>query len=282
MINNLESIDRVIAKIIRDLGLGQDEIPHRDFIEWIADALEHIGSYYQNTQKECYIMIDDYEGHLPCDFYKMIRMLKGCSVDYTDGGFYGGTLVNLLNKLGVDYETLPAYERYGIIPVAGIGQPDVINILSNKLNGNGNLIGNPRTNMFTSSDYNINHNKITTAFRYGVIQLQYLAIPTDERGFPLVPDAVEYRDALFWKVAYHMSMRNPALLQNPQMRDMEYCRRMWGQYCVQARAAANMPDLEMTIRLKNNWLRLLNTTDDDRNLFANLGQQQTLRFNGRR
>ena len=74
MIYKLETIDRVINKIIRDLGLGQDEIPYYDFIEWIADALEHIGSYYQFTEKECNLIVSDYTAMLPCDFYKMIKM----------------------------------------------------------------------------------------------------------------------------------------------------------------------------------------------------------------
>lgn len=281
MIYNLEPLDRVIDKLIRDLGLGADEIPYADFVEWCADALEHIGSYYQFLEKECTILISDYEGHLPCDFYKPIRMIKGAQVSPGDGGFYGGTLVNLLNELGIDYSQLPAYERFHIIPVAGIAKQDVVDTLQTRLMQNKNLIGNPSVNKFSETDYNVNFNKITTSFRYGVIQLQYLAIPTDERGWPMVPTDVSFRDALFWKVAYHVSMRNPKLMQNQRMQDMEYCRQMWNKYCVQARAAANMPDLEMLIRLKNNWLRLYNTTDDDVNNFASLGKQQMLNFNGR-
>ena len=281
MINRLESLDRTINKVIRDLGLGQDEIPYQDFVEWIADALEHIGAYYQYTEKSCYILINDYEGHLPCDFYKPIRMIKGIDVAMGEGGFYGGTLVSLLNKLGVDYSTLDAYERFHILPVAGIAKQDVVDVIQSRLQQNKNLIGEPSVNKFSETDYNVNFNKITTSFRYGVIQIQYLAIPTDERGFPLVPDSVSYRDALFWKIAYHISLRNPKLLQNQRLQDAEYCRQMWNKYCTQARAVANMPDLDMLIRLKNNYLRLYNTTDDDVNNFANLGRQQMLNFNGR-
>lgn len=284
MIHNLNTLDRVIDKVLRDLGLGQDEVPYQDFIEWIADALEHIGAYYQLEEKSCNILIEDYHGMLPCDFYKPIRFVYGCSISPGEGGFYGNTLVNTLNKAGVDYESLPAYERFKIIPVAGISNP-INNIdasqVADRLQFNKNLIGDPTLSSFTTMDWNINFNKITTAFRYGVIQIQYLAFAVDDRGYPLVPDDVSYRDALFWKIAYHLSMRNPTLLQNPRMQDMEYCRQMWNKYCVQARASANMPDLDMMIRLKNNWLRLHNTTDDDRNGFRNLGKQQRLNLDGR-
>ena len=281
MIQGLESLDRVIDKTIRDLGLGSDEIPYQDFVEWIADALEHIGSYYQFQEKECSILISDFEGHLPCDYYKPIRMIKGITVAPGEGGFYGGTLVSLLNKLGVDYSQLPAYERFHIIPVAGIAKADIVDTLQNRLNMNKNLIGNPSVNKFSETDYNINFNRINTSFRYGVIQLQYLAIPTDERGYPLVPTSVSFRDALFWKIAYHISMRNPKLLQNQRMQDMEYCKQKWNNYCTQARATANMPDLAGLERLKNNWLRLYNTTDDDATNYGSLGKQQMINFNGR-
>ena len=97
----------------------------------------------------------------------------------------------------------------------------------------------------------------------------------------MVPKDVSFRDALFWKIAMHVSMRNPVCMPNPRMQDMEYCRQMWNKYCSQARASANMPDLDMMIRLKNNWLRLHNTLDDDLNNFADLGKQQGINLEGR-
>ena len=144
------------------------------------------------------------------------------------------------------------------------------------------MIGNPSIVQHSSCDFNVNFNKITTAFRYGVIDIQYLAFATDDRGYPLVPDDVSFRDALFWKIAYHVSMRKPELMANQRMQDMEYCRQMWNKYCVQARAEANMPDLDMLIRLKNNWLRLHNTMNDEVNDFKDLGHQQRINLDGRK
>jgi hypothetical protein len=285
MIYNLDTLDRVINKVIRDLGLGHDEIPYQDFVEWAADALEHIGAYYQLEEKPCSILIEDYQGMLPCDFYKPVRMIAGCSVHPGSGGFYGGSLISALNEAGVDYESLPAYERFKLISVPGLEKPANSAIgaqeITNRLQLNKNLIGDPTVNSFTDMDYNINFNKITTSFSHGVIDLQYLAFATDDRGYPLVPDDVNYRDALFWKIVYHIAMRNPRCLQNPQLQNVEYCRQMWGKYCVQARAAANMPNLDMMIRMKNNWLRLHNVTDMDQEYFRDNGKQQRLNLDGR-
>ena len=280
MINNLNSVDRIINKIIVDLGLGHSEIPHNSFIEWIADALEHIGSYYQFEEKECNILIEDFHGILPCDFYKPIRFKEGCSVRAGEGGFYGGSLQSLLNKAGVDYESLPAYERFSVIPVAGLSTPNkgssLVDTVTGRLNFNKNLIGGASASKLTDSDYNVNFNKITAGFQFGIINLQYLAIPTDDRGYPLVPDDVSFRDALFWKCAYHIAMLNPTLIPNPTMRDLQYCESRWLKYCAQARASANMPDLAMLERLKNNFVRLHNNVDYQETGYAQNGKKQFL------
>lgn len=65
----LLSSKQVILKIVRDLDMGDKAIPWQDFIEWIAEAMQHIGAYAQYVEKEADIEIDNYQGSLPCDFY---------------------------------------------------------------------------------------------------------------------------------------------------------------------------------------------------------------------
>jgi len=69
MIVKFVSINQVISKIVRDLGLT-DQIPYQDFIEWIGEALQFIGGYEQYEVKCCEIEICDFTGQLPCDIYK--------------------------------------------------------------------------------------------------------------------------------------------------------------------------------------------------------------------
>jgi hypothetical protein len=280
MIYNLESIDRTINRIIRDLGLGKEEIPYQDFIEWSADALEDIGSYYQFREKECLITIDDHRGLLPCDFMHSVRFREGCIIEPKGYGFWGGTLPEALNNACVDYECLNAYERFVIIPQGhnqvshGPKQPKTLQF-------NKNLMGNVDVNKITSMDWNLNNNVITAAFRYGIIRVQYLAMPIDDRGFPLVPDDVSFRTALFWKIAMQLCMRDPKIFKNPQMQNLEYCSQKWAFYCKQARASANMPNLEMLERLKNNWYNLIPNINLEQWEYKNLGKPQQLDLNGR-
>ena len=285
MIYNMEPVDRVINKIVTDLGLGMDNIPYADFIEWIADGLQHIGSYPQYKTKQATIVIEDFTGMLPCDLDHVIRLDHQQEVKAGAGGFYGGTLQATLNELGVDYEALAPYERFKIVNSSmAVSRVDnnfpQAHYLANQLNQNGNLIGNPVANQFTGSDYSINFNQITTAFQFGFIDIQYMAFAVDERGWPLVPDNVSFRDALFWKCAAQLSMRDPSMFKNPRLQDYEYCRQRWSRYCKQARAEANMPDVAMMERMKNNWLRLYNTLDQDAVKYAGIGKAQRLNLTG--
>jgi len=41
---------------------------------------------------------------------------------------------------------------------------------------------------------------LVTNKHHGFIKLAYKAIPTDERGYPLIPDLASYQDAVYWYV----------------------------------------------------------------------------------
>lgn len=85
MIYKLVNIKTIIQSIITDLGISNEEIPWQDFVQWIARGLEHIGTYSQLHLKEEEIEIEDYRGKLPCDLYKVKRILNGWYFDkYND------------------------------------------------------------------------------------------------------------------------------------------------------------------------------------------------------
>lgn len=65
----LVSSKTVILKIVRDLGLGNAEIPWQDILEWVGEGLQHIGSYGQFEERVADLEVDGYRAKLPCDFY---------------------------------------------------------------------------------------------------------------------------------------------------------------------------------------------------------------------
>lgn len=231
MIYKLTSVKTVIYKVVRDLNIGDTEIPVDDFIEWIGEGLQHIGSYYQLTSREGVIEIENYKGELPCDFYKMERLL-----------YSNGYLLNNENIVGTSNKEISA-------------------------------------NKFSVRDINIIHNVITTSFETGTINIQYLAIPVDEDGLPMVPDDVSFMDALFWRCVYQLSLRGYEFRQT-QFRDVNFTKSMWNRYCLQARGEANSPDVDMSQRLLNNYLRFVKK-DEYKNSFATLGQKEQLTLSGK-
>jgi len=282
MIYKTESIYVSIEKIIRDLGLGSGEIPEHDFIEWAMDALEHIGAYTQFTMKSCNLAVIDHKATLPCDLHQVHTFVKAVSVKLNDDyRFYAGTYQQALADADQDWSEMPAYEKYKDL-LAGITRPSNYNDIDkpfNNLRRNADMF--KTDDSWSAEDYVVNHNTVTTAFKEGVIYLRYLAFPVDENGLPEVPANVSFRDAIFWKICYHLSLRGSELIKSQRLKDPEYCKQKWDFYCVQARAEANMMDLEGTIRIANNMNRLIKTQDDWMNGFRNLGNPSSFVANGR-
>ncbi len=232
MIYKLTSIKTVIYQVANDLGIADTEIPVDDFIEWIGRGLQHIGSYYQLVAKEGTIEIENYKGELPCDFYKMKRLL---------------------------------YSNQYLLH-------------------NDNIVNNTKTeinsNQFSNRDLNIINSTLITSFETGTINIEYLALPVDEDGLPLVPDDASFLDALFWRCAYQLCLRGHEF-KNTQLRDINYTKSMWNRYCIQARAEANAPDNDMYERLKNNYRRFVRK-DEYTSSFATLGLKENNTLSGKR
>lgn len=227
MIQKLISINYVIRKVVKDLGLDDKELYIDDFVEWIGEGLQYIGSYYQYCERYETIDIIDYKGELPCDFYAMIRIH-----DNTDGkaDSFNKNLIGATNKQS-------------------------------------------SLNQHTFRDYNIQGNVFTAAFKTGKLNIQYLGIPLDEEGFPMIPDNVNYLDALMWKCAYQLSLKGYTF-KNPQLNDLNYTSARWGRYCIQARANMNMPDGDALERWKNIMIRFKPDLNQYYNNFGTLGKQE--------
>jgi uncharacterized protein involved in exopolysaccharide biosynthesis len=72
MINNrIISSKSVIAKIIADLDLKEDQIKITDIREWIAEAILKIGAIQQYDHKVVVLPVVNHQVSLPCDLYKL-------------------------------------------------------------------------------------------------------------------------------------------------------------------------------------------------------------------
>lgn len=76
MAKNLKfvSLDRIIAKIYRDLGL--DDVSEIDVIEWTGEALEGIGSLSYLEEAVAFVEIENHKGKLPNGLNSIIQIAR--------------------------------------------------------------------------------------------------------------------------------------------------------------------------------------------------------------
>ena len=81
MITKLTSIKTVIAKIIADLDLKEDDIKITDIREWCSEAMEKIGAYTQFVPKVETVEIHNHQVPLPCDLHQLHQVAYSFDCD---------------------------------------------------------------------------------------------------------------------------------------------------------------------------------------------------------
>lgn len=102
--------------------------------------------------------------------------------------------------------------------------------------------------------YRISHDTITVEQREGEVKINYLSMPVDERGYPLLPDNVSYDEALKWKVGSMLAIRGD--LPNKQI-TLEFAMQMWFKYVRQARAQGNSISADDLEKLRDVRMKLV-------------------------
>lgn len=122
----------------------------------------------------------------------------------------------------------------------------------------------------------ISESHIKTSFKEGKLCMTYLAIPSDEDGYPLIPDDVYFDKALKAYCTYMLDRIEfrKGKLPEAAYRDSEKDHYF---YINSARGAANMPNLQQLERLKNVWVRMLPQQNEFNKNFQNLGTQERRR-----
>ena len=300
MIYKLTSVKSVIAKVFTDLDLQEETHRVSDMIEWAGEALEKIGAfpYFVNKvtglEGRPLLELSNYQCKLPCDFYSLIQMTYSENANgpflpmrYSTGHFEtaGDTeditnttitpaesdivtftmqLYDLTYDAALTYLNTNPEKRVLIAAMVSDGYAKVVNIDHN--------LGNPLT---TTEDitYVIAHNYIKTNVRTGYIMMAYQAIPTDCDGYPMIPDEISFKEAIYWYIT--MKMMYPKWAEG-RVRDAVYydARRSWNYYCKQAYGDALMPNADKLESIKNAWVRLVPNLKEHASGFSTLGQEE--------
>lgn len=266
-----KSSKTIIRKIFRDLK-PQDDNWIDDAIEWIWEALEHIGASTQLLQKQCVLTVKNHKVLLPTDLYYINQVAINNSVSPVSSKELD-TLISKVKELQAEIADAQA---------SGIEYSSTTSVL-NEINSRIVVLENVyfknsnnmqplqygasnfhrsmhcdncvNENVSYEDTYIIDNDYIKTSFESGKICLSYKAFPTDEDCYPLVPDDISYSEALFWYIYKKVLLSRPDFKKNGI--NYTYAEQQWKYYCTQARNAANYPDIDRYESFMNQWVRLI-------------------------
>lgn len=301
IVNRMISSKSVIAKVIADLDLKEDQIRITDIREWILEAILKIGAIQQYDHKVVILPIINHQAALPCDLYKLGQVAFSFQ---NDGGWL--PMRKTTSSFGVfhdrgcgkpcmlihDTELFPLVKNmFNLTSDTEALQKlnedtslrQTLSILLNQwtvgtVNGkyvNGS-IGHRDSTMFSNElQYMTKPGYIMTNIPEGFVKVSYYAILTDEEAMPMIPDMESYKEALLWYVTLKLMYPKKLKGQISQQDYMEM-KTSWNYYCKQAYGEAMAPGVDEMESIKNSWLKLYPEIDDHDTFFSTSGDEQIL------
>lgn len=132
--------------------------------------------------------------------------------------------------------------------------------------------------LICSSDltYKLNDNYIFTNFSTGKIEMAYMAFPTDDRGYPTVPDDEKFKQAATAYVAERIAFK---LYLRDKIDERKYERvnkeRLW--YIAAAQTKTLIPDRDKTRSIANQFRRIVSFEDEHASGHKGSSEMQRLR-----
>jgi hypothetical protein len=107
--------------------------------------------------------------------------------------------------------------------------------------------------------------------------ISYYAIPTDNDGYPMIPDNASFKEAIFWYI--NMKLSYIDWRSGNGTREFYYdAKNSWNFYVKQAYGNAIMPaSLDEMESIKNAWVRLMPNMNAGSNFFQYLDQQEQVK-----
>ena len=293
------SSKEIVRKVFRDMKPNNADFVH-DAIEWIGEALEHIGASPQLCRKQCVVDIKDHKACLPGDLYYINQVaVNSCVSSSVDTQI--DTVVNQIETLNSNIVTYSNQLITNTVTGADLNDTRIasnnqlrdlnvnLEVLTNMYFTGGSCLsplqygastfhssihcdGCVNENIRYKDTYIIDCDHIKTSFATGKVCISYMAFPIDEECYPLVPDDISYREAMFWYI-YKKLVLSGTPGRNPKI-GYEYAEQMWQVYCTQARNAANYPDIDKYESFMNQWVRLVPDINAHNSFFETLNDRE--------
>lgn len=295
MVYKMVSSKSVIAKVIADLDLKEEDIRITDIRQWIGDACMNIGSVNQLEHKVVVLPLNSYQCKLPCDLERLnsvaysvsncggwIPMKKttgtfsvydkncGCNCEMLIQDSAMFPLVKNMFNLTNDKQALDKLNSDDNLRKTLSTLINQYTICST--NGKAhNLIGG--TNFSNTVQYDVKPGYLISNVPEGFVKISYHAIFTDDEGMPMIPDIPSYFEAIYWYVA--MKLYYPKYLAGDIPQHVYYdMKRSYNFYRKQAYAESLMPNIDEMTDIKHTWHTLVPEVDEDKTFFSTTGDRQ--------
>ena len=264
------SLDRILSKIYRDLGI--EEISETDAIEWTGEALNFMESQSLLEQAVAFVEVVDHHADLPNGLSTIIQVARkhtkqdgedicpaniilDCEVEEIEGCYAEKCNTN---PEGLEHYPVPLdckgmpltdvelayyrpyfdlqYEYYGWSNSTYYGRHFTPVRLANHTFFD-SLVCEEDQTIYNSciDEYTISGDKIRTSFRRGFIAISYNRPVVDsETGYPMVPDDISFTTAIMWYIAWKYNGRLWMMGREGYGDKMQYAQQQWGWYCKQA------------------------------------------------
>lgn len=288
----------IVAKIISDLDLNEDNLRITDIREWIFEGLLKIGAIQQYEHKVQILPVIGHQAQLPCDLYKLGQVAYSTQSDggwlpmrkaTSSFGLHHNNNCNTVNMLIKDDGIIPIVKNLFNI----VDDAEALSIINNDknirqtlsalinqytYNSNNGIITNPHKDgtMFSNDlQYTLKSGYINTTMPDGFVKISYYAIYTDNDGMPMIPDLESYKEAIYWYVT--MKLMYPKKLKGEiSQQDYYDIRNSYNYYRKQAYAEAMLPDEGDIENVLNDWNKLYPTINERDAFYSTLGQEQNL------
>ena len=250
----------------------------------MGEALEHIGATPQLDTKNCVLTVADYKVILPNDFYLMNQVAVNTSIS-TNISSEIDTISDKMDEIKTLLDENPDQDLYADLRELAARMIVLENMYFKEEDGMTPIPYGTGTFMksedctecsenFLTDWYIVENGYIKTSFESGKICVSYKAFPIDEDCYPMIPDDVSYREAMFWYVYKQMLLGG---FDKPNNKiDYNFADQKWRYYCTQARNSANYPDIDRMESFMNQWVRLIPNINRYENNFEKLGDRANL------
>lgn len=241
------SMGRIIENVQNNFKFKGD-FDWQDAAEWIASLLallevpaaleEKVTDGNMDLGHPNPIKITDGRGELPCDMYKIIQAAVNLNPNEE------GCKADLIP---MKWSTDTFHMRYHCSDTDYVCNSEVT--------------------------YKLNKNYIFTSFDCGEVYLSYLAIPTDEQGYPMIPDHESWIKACEFEVLYRLATR-AYLNDELSMDKFQFIERERNWYVAQAVNATKNMSIDEWESFKNQIVRSIPKINFHRDFFKNMNVQE--------